>query len=672
MTVWGSDWTREALVENAVHLAERGFGIVRVYHATGPKTCSCGNPHAEPKDIGKHPIGNEWQKRAEHDPGRVRTTMNNPGNRAYGIIPPDDGTFIWDYDEDAPAIVRRVKEEVHEALPETRVHLSGKGKHVFYRWPADMPRPTKADMFGIVTRWYPGGQVIGPGSVHAETGKVYTVENDAPIAEFPRAWAQAATGTPGQGFTMTAGPVEAESVTVGGRHDALRDIARHYAGTVRDPKALKAAVMAYNAQMADPKSEADVDRAIGDVLTKFPADAEPVELPEPLAAGPEEWPKPPEDAAYHGVLGEIAQTLAPTTEADPVGVLGTLLTMFGLACGGGHTIYQGSLQRANVYTVLVGRTGFGGRKGTGLDLARTVFRRAYPELDGLWLVGVSSGEAIPGHLERNAPEDRILLVETELSRLLTIMGREGSTLSPVLRNAWDGVPVGYARSREGKLVTKHCVALVGHITPIDLRAKLTATDAANGFANRILFLAVRQTQLIPFPTSADALAETYIERLNRAIVEARTPVEMHFDADARDRWEAFYFKLAKTARFGLAGALSARHEAQVARLALIYALADRSEAVGRPHLEAAIALADYARRSVVWAMGDSTGNRHADQLRGMLNDGPVGAREVRTALGLRTAADVAEVIAVLVDARLATVVSVPRAGRPRQEIRKVG
>jgi len=394
-----------------------------------------------------------------------------------------------------------------------------------------------------------------------------------------------------------------------------------------------------------------------------PADIE----PEPAEA----WPEPPEPAAYHGLLGDIAQAVAPYTEADPVGLLGTLLVMFGAAAGPGRTLYQGSLQRANLSILLVGHTGFRGRKGTALDIGRAVFGLAYPELDKLWLPGAASGEAITGHLLRNEPEERVLVLEPEFGRLLATMNREGSTLSPILRNAWDGVPLGYARARDEALVTRHHVALLGHITPVELRAKLTEADAANGFANRILFLAVRRTHLVPFPEPPDVLVAEYVEPLHRAIVEARSGPELRFDAGARNRWEAFYAELAATPRLGLAGAVTGRHEAQVARLALVYALADRSPAIGAAHLDAAIALADYARRSATWALGDSTGNRHADALRTMLDDGELGWLDARRGLGLRTAADMAEAVAVLVDAGLAEVVRVapPGGGRPRRVIR---
>ena len=135
---------------------------------------------------------------------------------------------------------------------------------------------------------------------------------------------------------------------------------------------------------------------------------------------------------------------------------------------------------------------------------------------------------------------------------------------------------------------------------------------------------------------------------------------MAFDDDAVRRWDWFYAEMAASTRFGLAGAVTARHEAQVARLSLIYALADEADAISEEHLEAAVAFADYARRSVTWALGDSTGNRHADVLLSMLSDGEVGWEEGKRALGLRTAAEMEEAVAVLLEAELAESFTVPR------------
>jgi len=54
--------------------------------------------------------------------------------------------------------------------------------------------------------------------------------------------------------------------------------------------------------------------------------------------------------------------------------------MFGSACGGRPHALPGQSQRTNLSVLLVGGTGFQGRKGTALDQGRSVFRIAYPDL----------------------------------------------------------------------------------------------------------------------------------------------------------------------------------------------------------------------------------------------------------------------------------------------------
>src|SRR5262249_50301925 len=63
-----------------------------------------------------------------------------------------------------------------------------------------------------------------------------------------------------------------------------------------------------------------------------------------------------------------------------------------------------------------------------------------------------------------------------------------------------------------------------------------------------------------------------------------------------------------------AGALLARSEAHVMRLALLYTLLDRSEAIKAVHLLAALAFWDYCERSVRYVFGDGLGDPVADEL----------------------------------------------------------
>ena len=362
-----------------------------------------------------------------------------------------------------------------------------------------------------------------------------------------------------------------------------------------------------------------------------------------------DWPEPPDDAVYHGPLGEIVRAVAPHTEADPVGILGTLLATVGAAMGNLRYIYQGSAQAPNLFVVLVGDSSTG-RKGTAGSIAREVMNRAYPDWSQLIVAGLGSGEGLVGYLKANEKqgEPRALVMESEFGRLLTVMGREGSTLSPMVRDAWDGVPMGRVLARDQSVVHSHHVGVIAHITPVELRAKLSGTDAANGFGNRFIWLAVRRTRLVPFPVSpVEHVDPALLEAVGAAIAEAQAPGDVPWSPEARDAWEDLYLELSLHRPWGLLAAMTARTEAQIVRLALVYALLDRSPVIDVAHLRAARALWDYAVRSVAYVFGTSTGDRHADALRAQLADGPLKWEDAKRALGVRSAAELEAAVALL-------------------------
>jgi hypothetical protein len=178
---------------------------------------------------------------------------------------------------------------------------------------------------------------------------------------------------------------------------------------------------------------------------------------------------------------------------------------------------------------------------------------------------------------------------------------------------------------------------------------------------------------VPFPQSPRAAATPYLTELHDAIVEAHTPRELTWSPEAADRWEVLYAQLQDRRRLGVVGALLARTEAQIARLALLYALLDRADAVELDHLWAAEALWSYAERSVLHVFGRSTGNRLADSLLDDLNDGALEWQQARRSTNARTSADLGDAVRFLVGLGLAEVHSVPRdaGGRPRRVISRV-
>jgi hypothetical protein len=78
-------------------------------------------------------------------------------------------------------------------------------------------------------------------------------------------------------------------------------------------------------------------------------------------------------------------------------------------------------------------------------------------------------------------------------------------------------------------------------------------------------------------------------------------------------WEETYRELSGD-RPGMFGAITARAEAQTVRLAMIYALLDKSANIRRRHLRAAMAVWRYCDTSARFIFGDLIGDPIADAI----------------------------------------------------------
>jgi hypothetical protein len=215
--------------------------------------------------------------------------------------------------------------------------------------------------------------------------------------------------------------------------------------------------------------------------------------------------------------------------------------------------------------------------------------------------------------------------------------------------------------------------MIGQITPIELRSKLTEVDMANGFGNRIIWLTVRRQRTIYSPQPVGPMVPTLAGRLSLAMKRAQEQSIMEWTPEALDVWKRFYDERNALPQHGLTATLTARAEAQVVRLSLIYALADGADAVGMEHLQAALAFWRYAEDSVRNIFGDSTGNRHADALRELLHtsNGEVEWKTARDELNIRDAGALMEAVRLLETLKIASLYDVPRegGGRARRVIR---
>jgi hypothetical protein len=137
---------------------------------------------------GKKPVEYGWQRYCEEKRQWRKEDFFNrnvgiPCGPASGII----AVEIDDVDE-----FNRMCGEKGWRIPYTRTHKTGSGHpHYIYRYPTDGRRyryrafknKDGGEIFSIRAL---GSQIVAPGSIHPETGKPYTVINDAPIADPPQ------------------------------------------------------------------------------------------------------------------------------------------------------------------------------------------------------------------------------------------------------------------------------------------------------------------------------------------------------------------------------------------------------------------------------------------------------------------------------------------------------
>src|SRR6185312_15498206 len=107
------------------------------------------------------------------------------------------------------------------------------------------------------------------------------------------------------------------------------------------------------------------------------------------------------------------------------------------------------------------------------------------------------------------------------------------------------------------------VSVVAHITPTELRRKLDATEIANGFANRFLFVASTRSKSLPrggrIPEKDFA---RLVAELAAACRRARRVGDVGMTDSAWELWDRHYDRLT-VERPGLAGEVLTRGPAQV-------------------------------------------------------------------------------------------------------------
>lgn len=396
------------------------------------------------------------------------------------------------------------------------------------------------------------------------------------------------------------------------------------------------------------------------------------------------FPDPPKLEAYYGLAGEIVQAMDPYTEADPAATLAQVLIAFGNLVGRhAHFSVGYAKHYMNEYAALVGSTSKG-RKGTAWHNVRWLLA----QVDEMWAnkrikSGLSSGEGIiwqvhdpltvfaKGGKEQTIPgveDKRLLVVETEMGMTLRVLQREGNTLSAILRDAWDGLPLSTLTKSPVTATGEH-VSIIGHITRDELRRYVDAVELANGFANRFIFLAVKRSKLLPEGGKVpDGVMYPLMQALRMAVAFAQQTGEMTRSPEAKEVWATVYPQLSEE-QGGLLGMVLGRAEAHVTRLSCLYALLDRSAVVQVQHLQAALAVWQYAEDTAAWIFGQTLGDPVADTIYEALQQNPAGLTRTeinRLFDGHRSAGEIAAALGRLAESGKARVQGQAGRGRPAE------
>lgn len=323
------------------------------------------------------------------------------------------------------------------------------------------------------------------------------------------------------------------------------------------------------------------------------------------------------EEALYGLAGETVRKMLPETEADPAALLGELLVRFG--CFIGHTAYvqhESTRHYANLFLVKVGVSSKA-RKGTASDRIAALFghekcsARYWQQKQTIY--GLSSGEGLIARLRDDLPDvdKRLLVREGEFGGFLEVIRRDGNTLSAVTRNAWDSKVLEITTKSNSMRATDAHVSIIADITLAELKTALSIASRFNGFSNRFLWLDVHRSKLLPFGgVELDFSKE--VTRLSAMADFARLQARVFMTEAARKMWGRMYEFLSRESADGLVfEAATSRAEAQVQRLALIYAMLDKSSHIDSDHLRAALAFWQFAEDSARFIFGGLTKEQNA-------------------------------------------------------------
>lgn len=281
--------------------------------------------------------------------------------------------------------------------------------------------------------------------------------------------------------------------------------------------------------------------------------------------------------------------------------VGMALTILGATCPMTYGLaYPPSALRANLYTMLVGRSG-DDQKSTALGIAKDILREADKKLIGRTPVSDA------GLLEDLAEIPKQTIFYPELGTFLSMTRQEyAQSLKPLYTELWDNEPVQRRRANNKIVaVNEPRLSLGAAVSLPYLEAYTLAEDWSGGFMGRWLVLWGQRERVEALPTIDNTRRKALVDAL---IVRATAPSAgwcLGLDSGAKNLWKDWFDRLSKRNFPSVARGVKTRAPGIALRIALVYGWdfgppfkSDAPWRINPDILEPAIALTDLYIRSV--------------------------------------------------------------------------
>ena len=344
-----------------------------------------------------------------------------------------------------------------------------------------------------------------------------------------------------------------------------------------------------------------------------------------------------DDIAFYGPIGEAALALTDDSEVSAISVQATGLALLGnRCCEYCHFRVGADLHYPVLFMMILGSSGRA-RKSMSTNLAEYFVEQIFPDIKKYRVSGLNSSEGIiarvsdtkvdpafsnkpnPPMIDRPREEKSLYVIEKEAARLLSVMKREGNTLSQVVRDIWDCSDLEIVNKHSPVKATKPFLSMIMNVTERELKSAIRPIDLYNGFANRITPIFTARGE--PFSEGGD-FDKVKIKELSQKVKNGFEKSKnllgqnnrMVFSDSGRRVWKSVYEKYYFKIYAGVLDTLTARSQPTILRIAMVFAFYDGSPEIGEDHILAAEAIWKYSEESWKLVYEDAVGDDVADKI----------------------------------------------------------